>query len=158
MLTVTVNSMVERVRQKLDLETNTPTTSVVTDTEIIAYLNAGALALYDIVSELAGNEVFAVSASASSPTYSLPSDFYQLVGVDFDGGGGSIQTLRPFTIRERNATFSASNPRYRVRAGAALEFRPTTFASTVTVSTPGEPFVIRTRCSAGSRPAAPADG
>ena len=134
MLFRSVASVISRARQLADVETGTPSTSIVTDTDALAWVNDGYRELYDALVELGGVELFSKSATVTSASaYPLPSDFYQLVALDLPNGGSSTPTtLKPFSVRERNVSFSTADPRYMVRAGKLL-FRPTTFSADVTL-------------------------
>lgn len=127
---VTVNSLVSKVRKRADSETATESQSICPDAEIIEYLNEGYRQLYDLLTELSGLEYFGKQSTLTSP-YALPSDFYQLLGVDL-GAAGSEIPLRQFSFAERTQFFDVANPRYRIRSGS-LVFRPATFATAVTL-------------------------
>lgn len=133
-LTVTVNSMVDRVRKITDTETADQSKSIVSDAEIIEYLNDGYRELYELIADEAGPEMFEATSTLSSPSYSFPSDFYQLIGVDYTPSGASRPiSLNALTPGSRNAQVgSTSAPYYRIRAGA-LTFQPTDFVGSVTL-------------------------
>jgi hypothetical protein len=115
----------------LDLRTesrqrsNQENSTFVTDTELNAYINASAAELYDL---LVGKfeDYFTVSEDfsiSSGNTWTLPSNFYKLRGLDFDANG-TFQVIRPFTFAERMSTQSRS---YRV-VGDDLIIMPETSA------------------------------
>lgn len=126
MQSVTVNDTVSRVRKEADIETADQTKSVCPDAELIEYINHGYRALYDIIVELAGPEYFGKSTTLTSP-YALPSDFYQLIAVDY----GTLP-LRQFAFAQRHIPYDTASPRFRVQAGS-LVFNPSTFAGSVTL-------------------------
>lgn len=135
MLNVTVASVISRARQLADVETGTPSSSIVTDTDLLAWVNDGYRELYDTLIELGGVELFSKDATVTpaAGVWTLPSDFYQLVALDLPQGGSSTPTpLKPFSVRERNSVYSSADPRYQVRAGKLI-FRPTAFNSAVTL-------------------------
>lgn len=128
--TVTVNSLVSKARKRADAETSVESQSICPDAEIIEYLNEGYRQLYDLLVELCGLEYFGKQSTLASP-YTLPADFYQLLGIDF-GAVGSEIPLAQFAFAERTQFVDGANPRYRIRSGSVI-WRPATFASAVTL-------------------------
>jgi hypothetical protein len=57
--------------------------------------------------EAFGQEYFYSTQSLATvngtQSYSLPSTFYQMLGVDVDLGGGEYMSIRPYNFHERNA-------------------------------------------------------
>lgn len=105
----------------------------VTDAEITRYLNESISEEYDLIIESAGQEFFldtyTFSTVSNQDTYSLPSDFYILKGVDASLGGPDPLPLKPYMFNERwnNSIFSRfgwgrwGEPRYRLMGNARKE-------------------------------------
>ncbi len=126
MRTVNVNDTRSRIRREADIETADEAKSICNDAELLEYMNDGWRRLHNLLTELSAVELLGKSASLTSP-YALPSDFLQLIGVDYNG-----QTLHPFSLLQRNITYGADFPRYRIQAGSLL-FNPSTFTGSVTL-------------------------
>jgi len=79
--------------------------SVVSDTEITDYVNEGLSDMLDIIITQDGDHYRTSTTilTDSRSAYPLPSDFYQLRGVDMLTGGGDAITLMPYNFQERNA-------------------------------------------------------
>ena len=96
-----LQQLIDAVRQRADMED----TEFVTDPEITAYINSSASELYDIlVSRFEDYYTlppvpFTISSGSS---FTLPSDFYKLRGVDKDFGGGDYSAMSKFRFNERN--------------------------------------------------------
>jgi len=98
----------QRVRQRADMETS----QFVKDSELNGYLNASIAELYDVICQKYGNDYFAVSTIISTTpsglTYSLPSNFYKLLGVDVLTQGSNASpdavwtSVQRFEFSERN--------------------------------------------------------
>jgi len=77
----------------------------VTDAEVDAYLNAGLTELYDLLVGARGTDFYFKSVTypliSQQTDYSLPDDFYDLVGVDLYVNGRFI-TLGKYEFAERN--------------------------------------------------------
>ena len=103
--TTTLQDLVNRTRQRADMEGST----FVTDAEVIAYINVAMAEMHDIL--VSRYEDYYVS----SESYTLPADnpgtlpatFYKALGVDFDSGGTTYR-LRRFSFQERNKLNSPS--------------------------------------------------
>ena len=102
---VAVSSIMQRVRRMADMEN----TSFVTDAELIQYINASAQDLYDRLVSAYGDDYYTSvtpvtsSISSATDTYSLPSDFYKLKGVDLLVAGSQWTELPRVSFRDRNA-------------------------------------------------------
>lgn len=139
--TRTVAATITAIRQGADLETADQANDFVTDTELVRVINAAYKALYDLIANRAGHEYFATSASCTPSAFTLPSDFYRLLGVDLPNFYGTNQpyTARRFAFQERNrraAAFIAAGydvPTYRVQAGK-LVWEPASAAPTSAVT------------------------
>lgn len=101
--TVTLLSMRNQARQRADMENST----FVSDSELTGYINSSIKDLYDRLQN--AGEFYNLSSSnisivGNTDTYSLPSDFYKLQGVDLvvDALGNGV-TLKPFQFSQRNS-------------------------------------------------------
>lgn len=95
----TLSALRTQVRQQADMVGST----FITDSELNTYISSSYAELYDLL--VASNEDYYVTALAftisSGNTYSLPSDFYKLRGVDYTSGSRYI-TLKTYNFQERN--------------------------------------------------------
>lgn len=121
-MTITLAELRTQSRQRADMEHS----KFVKDSELNSYLNNSIAELHDLLSEAYGAEYF-VKSSADIPivngtdAYTLPSDFYELKGVDIKLAQDWI-TVDMFNFNERNrfAEFGAwtgagsVNVRYRL--------------------------------------------
>lgn len=123
------------VRQTVRQRTEFTESDFVTDAELDGYINASYRALVDILVQRYGEDYFVSSdeftTDGTSETYSLPDDFYKLLGVDVRVSGDTWLSLDRFEWAERNR-FSASsaaavawrgNLRYR-HQGDSLWLKP----------------------------------
>lgn len=126
----TLSQLREQARQRADMENS----EFIADSELDLYINDSYKELYDIlVSKFAdyfvtGPESFSLASGVS--TYTLPADFYKLLGVDRSTGGADYYTIRPFNFEERNNRRNADryrgiypNVKYRIVANT-LRFTP----------------------------------
>ena len=125
--TTTLQNLVDRVRQRADMEGST----FVTDVEVIGYINVAMSEVHDIL--VSRYEDYYVSSEpytlpASNPG-TLPATFYKALGVDFDSGGTTYR-LRRFSFQERNKLNSPSMVAGRIAdtlyaiQGAEIKFIP----------------------------------
>ena len=103
MKTVTLLSLRNQARQRADMENST----FVSDSELNTYINASAAELYDLLIGVYEDYKLTSQNIAVVPgtdTYTLPTDFYKLRGVDLvlDSLGNAV-TLKPFNFQERNS-------------------------------------------------------
>ncbi len=138
---VTLLSLRTQAKQRADMVNS----SFVSDSEWNSYINASATELYDIlVSAYADYYVSTGSLSIlnGTDTYSLPTDFYKLLGVDLviDANGNAV-TLKPYNLQQRNAflftptwnTVGLAYLRYHMQ-GQSIKFVPMpTTAQTVRI-------------------------
>lgn len=129
-MAVTLAQLRTQARQRADMANST----FVDDDELTTYINDSYLELYDLLVSkfedyFVGTPTSFTLASGVS-TYTLPSDFYKLVGLDKALGGGDYYALRPFNFNERNIRSTLSlyrgiypNIRYRV-VGGVIRFTP----------------------------------
>jgi hypothetical protein len=98
----TLSSLRTRVRERADMENST----FVEDAELNQYINSSYQELYDLL--VASFEDYYTGAPTSftiasgSNTYTLPSDFYKLRGVDCSIDGVNYYTMQPFDFANRN--------------------------------------------------------
>lgn len=103
MLTVTLAQLKTQSRQRADMENST----FIADSELTTMINASAAELYDLLIGVYEDYNLTsqnVSIVPNTDTYSLPTDFYKLRGVDLvlDNLGNAV-TMKPFNFNERNA-------------------------------------------------------
>lgn len=138
---VTVASVISRIRQRADLETADQANSVVTDAELVVVINDGYRELYDLIADAAGHSYFATSATVAAPTFTLPADFYRALGVDLPNFFGTNEpyTAERFTFRERNRRASIAfaagyvAPTYRIQNGV-IAWEPASAAPSTSVT------------------------
>lgn len=111
----TTEQLVTAVRQLANQETPNPTTSFVTDTEIIRRIVEAQYELYDMMLE-ADPHIFvtpysyAVAAGAALDLTTIPgTGFYRMVGLDLFTGGPLPVSVHRFNWAERNR-YVGSNP------------------------------------------------
>jgi hypothetical protein len=108
MATIAVSDIETRARQKADLVNS----NFISAAEILAYVNEAFFNFYDLITHsfedynLTGPTSFSISSGAN--TYTLPADFYKLVGVDRSLGGGDYYALDRYSWSRRNR-YSRSN-------------------------------------------------
>lgn len=140
--TTTGQLLIAAAKDEADMTAST----FVSDTRWLAYVQAGYQELYDLLIQKFGDDWFTQSTSpktgytfttdGTNDHFSLPADFYHLLGVDLilSGSGTTAvrATLKPFTFSERNRFaypnmanwLGRTNLRYRLR-GPYLWLRPT---------------------------------
>jgi len=128
--TSTVSALTSRVRSIADL-TNS---QFVTDAEILTWLNVGLAELWDVLVnkfEDYCESTNSFSLVADQSDYTLPSDFYKLLSVDYVAGG-IIYTIPRYMNAERNrrqgGIASIADYCYRV-VGNVIRFIPTPMAA-----------------------------
>ena len=99
-MTTTLAELKTRARERAD-QTNS---TFISDSELLSYINSSYAELYDIlVSRFEDYYTTSVTFSiASGNSYSLPSDFYKLRGVDYNISGDNYVTLQKFNFHDRN--------------------------------------------------------
>jgi hypothetical protein len=132
--TMTLSELQTAVRQRADMVNST----FVTDAELTSYIHQSAYELYDVLITKYGNDYFTsstdIATNGTSTKYSLPTDFYKLLGVDLllSANADSYITLKPFTFSDRNrysvpnlqSFYGVTNLRYRLN-GDQLWMTPT---------------------------------
>jgi hypothetical protein len=129
-MATTLSALRSQARQRADQENS----EFIGDDELDIYLNDSYKELYDLLVSkfedyfVTGPTSFSISTGSSS--YSLPSDFYKLLGVDRSTGGSDYYTIRPFSFEDRNNRRNADryrgiypNVKYRI-VGNSLLFTP----------------------------------
>jgi len=132
-----LSDMLADIRQRTNQEAST----FVTDAELTEYLNQEIAELYGRIVQAQGPVHYRSSSSVSvvsgTALYNLPSDFWQLQGVEATIGGVTGR-LRPFMPTEHpwlanGGTYAWVTPvRYRLQANQ-IEFLPATQSFTATL-------------------------
>lgn len=147
MATKTLTQLRTEIANRVNFTVPAASGTFVTTSEANTMINASIASLYDLLSQKYGNDYFVkdpaytFSLVNGTSSYALPSDFFKLLGVDYQLASGEFITLKPFQFSERNqysrsiirGSTNAEFMRYRVRAGK-LWFAPTpTVTSTIQV-------------------------
>jgi len=132
-MTITLAELRVQARRRSDMESS----QFVTDGELTSYINNSIAELHDVLSDAYGSEYFVTVTSSQTITngidrYDLPTDFYELKGVDLKLTNQEWTNVKRFNFNERNrfANSSAwevtgtSNIRYRI-VGGQIIFSPT---------------------------------
>lgn len=122
--TVAVSDVITRIREMADMEN----TQFVTDAEILRRLNQSYRRLYnEIVSNYIDYFVTSdtITTVVDQDDYSLPSDFYKLVGVDVEDDNQTYQ-LKRYNFSERNRkSWAYSSPLGYILYADKLRIIPT---------------------------------
>jgi hypothetical protein len=129
-MSVTLLQLKDRSRQRADMENS----EFVTDAELTIYINGSIAELHDLLVASYGSDYFLSSTTfstvAGTESYSLPADFYKLMGVDVQVSGSEWASIRPFNFNERNrnqeltwGVAGGPNLRYRVM-GSNIRLSP----------------------------------
>jgi hypothetical protein len=103
-VTVTLAVLRTRSLQRADMENST----FVAPSELLRYINSAYLELYDLLVSK-GQEYYVkdppteFTVATGAYTYTLPTDFYKLLGVDRQLSADEWIEVRPFNFNERNA-------------------------------------------------------
>lgn len=106
--TVTLQSVIDRAKTHADMKSS----GFISDVEALAMFNECYAELYD---ELIGSfenyfvSDFNISIAPGEDTYDLPTDFYKIVGVDFEVNNGTYITLRTYDESARNMSITTNN-------------------------------------------------
>lgn len=112
----TVSTLRAEIQERGEIPTN-----YVSNSELTAWMNGSLAELYDLVVDQ--NKDFYVSTNTIAITsgnteYSLPTDFYRLVGVDIEDSSGQNYAMRKYQFHERNLGQGGSgdklDARYRI--------------------------------------------
>jgi hypothetical protein len=130
-LNVTLSSLRAQVRDRADMKH----TTFCTDSEINGYINSAYAELYDLLVD-ATEDYYVKSGTIScdgiNDSFSLPSDFYKLNGVDYRLGGAA-QPMEKFVFEDRNKYINNGTIiRYRI-VGSKIFFKPLPSAQTITL-------------------------
>lgn len=117
MITETVANILLDARRHADAETPSPTTDFTPDLELVRYFNTSYRKLVDMIVDSgdAAVSLLVKSTTFASP-YTMPADFYRVVGVDAQDGT-DWRTLKMFSFRKRNVKRDGQWPNYRLEAG-----------------------------------------
>lgn len=122
----------EVLRQAAQRRADMVENGFITDAEWTEYINGSYAELYDLLVQKYGDNYFVqdpatITTDGTSDQYSLPDDFYKLLGVDLQVGASSESwvTVKPFAFADRNrysvpnfqSFYGATNLRYRVNGG-----------------------------------------
>lgn len=128
-MSYTLTQLRTEVRRRADMEN----TQFVTDAELTNYINNSYAELYDLLISKYEDYFMAdpvqFTLSGTTTTYTLPSDFYKLRGIDTqDGGGSPWSPVDRFNFEDRNASvvpnlYSGVEVMYRL-AGGKIRFTP----------------------------------
>lgn len=131
MPTFTLAQLKTQVRQRADMQNS----KFIAEDELRSFVNTSIAELYDLLVQKFGNDYFLNSTTfvlvPNTDTYSLPADFYKLIGVDLELQNGEFSTLKRFEFSERNqyttalyrGVFGAAYLRYKVQ-GNNIRFVP----------------------------------
>lgn len=133
---ITLAELRLQTRQKADQEKS----KLVKDSELTAYLNSSIAELYDLLCEAYGSEYYTVESASyftdgTNFSYDLPTDMYELKGVDMRVANQDWVTLQQFNFNERNRYGDTGrwtgieNIRYRL-VGNKVRFNPLPDANT----------------------------
>jgi len=137
MATKTLSAMRTEIANRVNFTVPASSGTFITISEANAMINASIAELYDLITQKFGNDYFVKDPAYTFPlvsgteSYALPSDFFKLLGVDFQLSSDEAITLKPFMFSERNqytrsivrGLTNAEFMRYRIRAGK-LWFSP----------------------------------
>lgn len=100
--TRTLTNLLSDVRLRADMVNST----FVSDSELTEYINQSIAALFGILVGARGQDYYenstTITTTAGTTTYSLPSDFWQLIQVEADLGGIK-RPIKPFMRKEHAA-------------------------------------------------------
>lgn len=137
--TLTLSELKTAILQRADQITASGASSgFIGDSELTSYINQSYFELYDLLISKYGDDYFVASpysftTDGTNDSYSLPSDFYKLLGIDLalSASANSYVTLAPFNFSDRNrysvpnfqSFYGLTNMRYRLR-GSKMWFTP----------------------------------
>jgi uncharacterized protein YdcH (DUF465 family) len=90
-------------RQRADMESS----QFVSDSELNTYINSSIAELHDVMSDAYGSEYFVTSTAdlpivSGTDSYTLPTNFYELRGIDVRVGNEPYISITRFNFRDRN--------------------------------------------------------
>lgn len=101
------------------------------------YINQAAKEFYDLIVDK-GLDYFTISAplvlDGANDTFSLPADFYKLIGIDYDLSGVT-RNMYPMNFEDRNRDIvgTGQTTRYRLFGNGKIMFRPKPAGQTITI-------------------------
>jgi hypothetical protein len=125
--TMTLAELRTATRQRADMVNS----QFISDSELNSYINQSYFELYDLLVQKYGDDYYVASpyiftTDGVNNFFSLPSDFYKLLGVDLalSNTNDSFVTIRPFNFGDRNryavpnfqSFYGVTNLRYRLKA------------------------------------------
>jgi len=125
--TMTLAELRTATRQRADMVNS----QFISDSELNSYINQSYFELYDVLVQKYGDDYYVASpyiftTDGVNNFFSLPSDFYKLLGVDLalSNTNDSFVTIRPFNFGDRNryavpnfqSFYGVTNLRYRLKA------------------------------------------
>ena len=134
-MSVTLLSLRTQARQRADQVNST----FIADAELTGYVNNSLAELYDLlVSRYEGYYILppvTFTIASGAYTYTLPSDFYKLKGLDRNLSGDEWYSIQAFNFQERNqlarpitrTILGSSDLAYRI-LGSKIYFVPTALA------------------------------
>lgn len=133
-MSVTVATTIANIRSEADIE-EPEASSIVTDAQLLVWLNKGYRRLVDILADEVGLEYFGTTASVGPSSWSVPADFYRPIGIDILGSDGTLQSAKPWNFAERNYNdlWTGITPKFRVIKGVIV-WRPAASAPTAAVT------------------------
>lgn len=132
---VTVSAVIARIREEADIETSDQANSLFTDARLTDLVNQAYKSLYDVITDdaPAAEAHFATSASVSPTAWTLPSDFYRELGIDFAPAGITQNaTYFDFIRRNVNNLVNVTAPSYRIQNGV-INWQPNDPTAAVTL-------------------------
>lgn len=98
---ITLGALKTKCRQQADMENS----KFISDSELVTYINDSLASLYDMLIQ-AGEFYFIQSYDfitiAGTTEYSMPSDFYKILGVDYRLGSGEARSMQRANWQDRN--------------------------------------------------------
>lgn len=137
--TSSLSDITLRAQQRADMVNGT----FISTSEWTSMVNASASALWDRLVEAYGSDfevasAYSITTDGTNDSYTLPTDFYRLLGVDLQLNGSQYVTIWKFNFADRNrytlpniqTMWGRTNVRYRLRGGS-IWFIPMPAANTV---------------------------
>ena len=146
---VTLAQLREACRERADMVNST----FIENPELDSIINRSINSLYGLITSKFGEDYFVTESSpiplvSGQVEYDLPADFFKLLGVDLEQGGGNRVNLKRFTFNQRNRNLNTLNHiyadyRYRLQGDkVALSPRPTSGSSIVLWYIPLPPKLV----------------
>lgn len=131
-LNVSVATTLTRIRQEADIETSDQANSICPDAMLLAWLNDAYRDMFELIAQETGEERFATAATLTAPTFTLPSDFYRELGIDYAPLGMTISGEQ-YPFAERNSRPFQTTPKFRIQNGA-IAWTPANMTPTSSVT------------------------